>query len=181
MAQIINPGDSMSYRKGTVFLMFHQENITVKIFNGEMKTISWEQFFAYTQEIFAEAAAGNRTYENYFGIPEETPAMKPEQTQPEAATEYTVRPETEIVHTQKSEQVENVENSVDNHVEGQKQHLRKKKNQYWKTCQSDSTLETPESHSENTEKSQETALPEPEPQIPGQDSIETIRNICQDL
>ena len=27
MAQIINPGDSMSYRKGTVFLMFHQEDI----------------------------------------------------------------------------------------------------------------------------------------------------------
>ena len=44
MSQIINPGDSMSYRKGTVFLMFHQEDITVKIFNGEMKNISWEQF-----------------------------------------------------------------------------------------------------------------------------------------
>ena len=39
MSQIINPGDSMSYRKGTVFLMFHQENITMNIFNGEMKTI----------------------------------------------------------------------------------------------------------------------------------------------
>ena len=72
MAQIINPGDSMSYRKGTVFLMFHQEDITVKIFNGEMRNISWDQFFAYTQEIFAEAAAGAKTYENYFGIPEET-------------------------------------------------------------------------------------------------------------
>lgn len=41
MSQIINPGDSMSYRKGTVFLMFHQEDITVKIFNGEMKNITW--------------------------------------------------------------------------------------------------------------------------------------------
>ena len=64
MAQIINPGDSMSYRKGTVFLMFHQEDITVKIFNGEMRNISWDQFFTYTQEIFAEAAAGAKTYEN---------------------------------------------------------------------------------------------------------------------
>ena len=72
MAQIVNPGDSMSYRKGTVFLMFHQEDITVKIFNEEMRNISWDQFFTYTQEIFAEAAAGAETYENYFGIPEET-------------------------------------------------------------------------------------------------------------
>lgn len=52
MSQIINPGDSMSYRKGTVFLMFHQEDITVKIFNGEMKNITWEQFFClYTGDI----------------------------------------------------------------------------------------------------------------------------------
>lgn len=116
MSRIINPGDSMSYRKGTVFLMFHQENITVKIFNGEMKTISWEQFFANTQEIFAEAAAGNRTYENYFGIPEEAPILEPEQPQPKPATEHSVRPEPEIAPAQKSEQVENVENSVDNHV-----------------------------------------------------------------
>lgn len=28
MAQIVNPGDSMSYRKGTVFLMFHAETIS---------------------------------------------------------------------------------------------------------------------------------------------------------
>lgn len=172
MSQIINPGDSMSYRKETVFLMLHQENITVKIFNGEMKTISWEQFFAYTQEIFAEAAAGNRTYENYFGIPEEAPTPKPEQPQPEPATEHSVRPEPEIAPAQKSEQVENVENSVDNHTEDQKTALPEKEEPVLENIQSDSLSETPESQPKNTEKSQETALPEPEPQIPGQDSIE---------
>lgn len=172
MSQIINPGDSMSYRKGTVFLMLHQENITVKIFNGEMKTISWEQFFAYTQEIFAEAAAGNRTYENYFGIPEEAPTPKPEQPQPEPATEHSVRPEPEIAPAQKSEQVENVENSVDNHTEDQKTALPEKEEPVLENIQSDSLSETPESQPKNTEKSQETALQEPEPQIPGQDSIE---------
>lgn len=172
MSQIINPGDSMSYRKGTVFLMFHQENITVKIFNGEMKTISWEQFFAHTQEIFVEAAAGNRTYENYFGIPEEAPILEPEQPQPKPATEHSVRPEPEIAPAQKSEQVENVENSVDNHAEGQKTALTEKEKSVPENIQSDSALETPEFHPENTEKSQETALQEPEPQIPGQDSIE---------
>ena len=171
MSQIINPGDSMSYRKGTVFLMFHQENITVKIFNGEMKTISWEQFFAYAQEIFAEAA-GNKTYENYFGIPEETPVLKPEQIQLEAAIEHSVHQEAEIAPAQKPEQVENVENSVDNQTEGQKTALPEKEESAPENIQLDSLSETPESQPENTEKSQETALPEPEPQIPGQDSIE---------
>ena len=144
MAQIINPGDSMSYRKGTVFLMFHQEDITVKIFNGEMRDISWDQFFTYTQEIFAEAAAGAKTYENYFGIPEEThdptpkempkPAPKPVSN---PIPEHSIRPEPEIAPAQQPEPMENMEKTVDNHEEGQK-----------------------------------TALTEPEPQIPGQDSIE---------
>ena len=115
MSQIINPGDSMSYRKGTVFLMFHQEDITVKIFNGEKKNITWEQFFAYTQEIFAEAAAGNRTYENYFGIPEEAPA-EPEKEEISPTTEQSVRPEPKIAPAQPEptkEPVEKVDNSVD--------------------------------------------------------------------
>ena len=115
MSQIINPGDSMSYRKGTVFLMFHQEDITVKIFNGEMKNITWEQFFADTQEIFAEAAAGNRTYENYFGIPEEAPA-EPEKEEISPTTEQSVRPEPKIAPAQPEptkEPVEKVDNSVD--------------------------------------------------------------------
>jgi hypothetical protein len=105
MSQIINPGDSMSYRKGTVFLMFHQEDITVKIFNGEKKNITWEQFFAYTQEIFAEAAAGNRTYENYFGIPEEAPA-EPEKEEISPTTEQSVRPEPKIAPAQSEQPVE---------------------------------------------------------------------------
>ena len=144
MAQIINPGDSMSYRKGTVFLMFHQEDITVKIFNGEMRNISWDQFFAYTQEIFAEAAAGAKTYENYFGIPEETHDSTPKEIPKPAPKpvsnpipEHDVHPEPEIAPAQQPESVENVKKTVDNHEEGQK-----------------------------------TAVPEPEPQIPGQDSIE---------
>lgn len=115
MSQIINPGDSMSYRKGTVFLMFHQEDITVKIFNGEMKNITWEQFFAYTQEIFAEAAAGNRTYENYFGIPEEAPA-EPEKEEISPTTEQSVRTEPEIAPAQPEpakDSVGKVDNSVD--------------------------------------------------------------------
>lgn len=176
MSQIINPGDSMSYRKGTVFLMFHQEDITVKIFNGEMKNISWEQFFTYVQEIFAEAAAGTRTYENYFGIPEETPDSTPEETPKPAPKpapkptqkpepEHNVRPEPEIAPAQQQEPVENF---VD---KSQKTVVEPKEEEERENTSSDTTLEEPKTESENVEKSQETALEETETQIPGQDNI----------
>ena len=179
MAQIINPGDSMSYRKRTVFLMFHQEDITVKIFNGEMRNISWDQFFTYTREIFAEAAAGAKTYENYFGIPEEThdstpkeiPKPTPKPT-PNPIPEHDVRPEPEIAPAQQPESVENVEKTVDNHEESQKTAVLEKEDSASGKPKADFHSETPESQPENIEKSQETALSEPEPQIPGQDSIE---------
>lgn len=179
MAQIINPGDSMSYRKGTVFLMFHQEDITVKIFNGEMRNISWDQFFTYTWEIFAEAAAGAKTYENYFGIPEEThdptPKEIPKPTPKPVSNpipKHDVRPEPEIAPAQQSESVENVEKTVDNHEESQKTAVPEKEDSASRKPKADFHSETPESQPETIEKSQETALPESEPQIPGQDSIE---------
>ena len=179
MAQIINPGDSMSYRKGTVFLMFHQEDITVKIFNEEMRNISWDQFFTYTREVFAEAAAGAKTYENYFGIPEEThdptPKEIPKPTPKPVSNlipEHDVRPEPEIAPAQQPESVENVEKTVDNHEEDQKTAVPEKEDSVSGKPKVDVHSETPESQPENIEKSQETALPEPEPQIPGQDSIE---------
>ena len=179
MTQIINPGDSMSYRKGTVFLMFHQEDITVKIFNGEMRNISWDQFFTYTQEIFAEAAAGAKTYENYFGIPEETHDSTPKEIPKPAPKpvsnpipEHDVYPESEIAPAQQPESVENVEKTVDNHEKSQKTAVPEKEDSVPGNPKADPHSETPESQIENIEKSQETALPEPEPQIPGQDSIE---------
>ncbi len=179
MAQIINPGDSMSYRKGTVFLMFHQEDITVKIFNGEMRNISWDQFFTYTWEIFAEAAAGAKTYENYFGIPEEThdptPKEIPKPTPKPVSNpipKHDVRPEPEIAPAQQPESVENVEKTVDNHEESQKTAVPEKEDSASRKPKADFHSETPESQPETIEKSQETALPESEPQIPGQDSIE---------
>lgn len=170
MAQIINPGDSMSYRKGTAFLMFHQEDITVKIFNGEMRNISWDQFFTYTQEIFAEAAAGAKTYENYFGIPEETPDPTPKENPelaPMSVPEHDVHPEPEIAPAQ-PDPVGKVENSVD---KSQKTAVEQKEEQDGENTSSITPLEEPKIETKNEEKSQETALKETEPQIPGQDNI----------
>ena len=159
--------------------MFHQEDITVKIFNGEMRNISWDQFFTYTQEIFAEAAAGAKTYENYFGIPEEThdstPKEIPKPTPKPVSNpipEHDVRPEPEIAPAQQPESVENVKKTVDNHEEGQKTAVPEKEDSVPGNPKAEPHSETPESQIENIEKSQETALTEPEPQIPGQDSIE---------
>lgn len=171
MSQIINPGDSMSYRKGTVFLMFHQEHITVKIFNGEMKNITWEQFFTYTQEIFAEAAAGNCTYENYFGITEEVSA-EPEKEEISPTTEQSVRPEPKIAPAQPEptkEPVEKVDNSVD---KCQKTAVEEKEEPHMESTVLKPDFQTLEPKPKNTEKSQETPLSEPEPQIPGQDNIQ---------
>ena len=170
MSQIINPGDSMSYRKGMVFLMFHQEDITVKIFNGEMKNLSWEQFFTYTQKIFAEAAAGARTYENYFGISEEAPDPAPKENPepaPMSVPEHDVHPEPEIAPAQ-PDPVGKVENSVD---KSQKTAVEQKEEQDGENTSSITPLEEPKIETKNEEKSQETALSETEPQIPGQDNI----------
>lgn len=171
MSQIINPGDSMSYRKGTAFLMFHQEDITVKIFNGEMKNITWEQFFTYTQEIFTEAAAGNRTYENYFGIIEEVSA-EPEKEEIFPTTEQSVHPEPEIAPAQPEparESVGKVDNSVD---KSQETAVEEKEEPHEESTAANPDFQTPKSEPENTEKCQETAQTEPEPQIPGQDNIQ---------
>lgn len=171
MSQIINPGDSMSYRKGTVFLMFHQEDITVKIFNGEMKNITWEQFFTYTQEIFAEAAAGNCTYENYFGITEEVSA-EPEKEEISPTTEQSVRPEPKIAPAQPEptkEPVEKVDNSVD---KCQKTAVEEKEEPRTESTVLKPDFQTSEPKPKNTGKSQEIPLSEPEPQIPGQDNIQ---------
>lgn len=84
MAEIVNPGDSMSYRKGTVFLMFRTNEVVVKIFGENPEDITWDQFFGIVQGIFGEAAAGNRTYENYFGI---APAQKDQEKAQDTKTE----------------------------------------------------------------------------------------------
>lgn len=68
MVEIVNPSGSKSFRKGTVFLMLYNadKGIIVKEFGQNPEEMKWEKFFAITQEIFAEKAAGVRTWENYF-------------------------------------------------------------------------------------------------------------------
>lgn len=72
IVEIINPSGNMSYRKGTIFMMFYgsDEKIMIKPFGEEHREITWERFMEITQSIFGDAAAGSRTYENFFGTAE---------------------------------------------------------------------------------------------------------------
>lgn len=118
MAEIVNPSGNRSFRKGTVFLMMYgyDKGIMVKQIPQGTSNMTWEEFFSITQEIFAEAAAGGRTYDNYFGpesqktapgeetsrAPEDTgaetefaPAQKPDKKEEKSQETAQQKPETQ--------------------------------------------------------------------------------------
>nr|WP_294658782.1 DUF3850 domain-containing protein [uncultured Blautia sp.] len=68
-AEEICPSGSRSYRKGTVFLMFYtlEQGIMVKIFGEAPSKMTYQEFADHTKQIFDAAAAGDGTWDNYFG------------------------------------------------------------------------------------------------------------------
>lgn len=104
LAEEICPSGSRSYRKGTVFLMFYtlEQGIMVKIFGETPTKMTYQEFTDHTKQIFdAAAAAGEKTWDNYFGernvepnktLEEPDPSgedsvMVPEQTPPNVGQE----------------------------------------------------------------------------------------------
>ena len=71
LIEIVNPSGNKNFKKGLYFLMMYEENIKIKKFNQTPYTMSWSEFFAITQDIFEEDAAGADTYKNYFGSSQE--------------------------------------------------------------------------------------------------------------
>ncbi|MDO5799125.1 MAG: DUF3850 domain-containing protein [Eubacteriales bacterium] len=69
LAEEICPSGSRSYRKGTVFLMFYtlEQGIMVKIFGEAPTKMTYQEFADHTKQIFDAAAAGEETWDNYFG------------------------------------------------------------------------------------------------------------------
>lgn len=116
MVEIVNPSGARSYRKGTVFLMLYSfdKGVMVKEFGQNPEEMKWEKFFSITQEIFAEKAAGIRTWESYFapvqlenkGETKEEPIVEEEQIPGQDSImdhpEYMPKPE--IAPAQKSEE-----------------------------------------------------------------------------
>lgn len=64
--EIVNPGGNRSYKKGLFFLMMYEDSIKIKKFGSDPQTMSWPEFFNITVMIFGEAAAGPKTWKNYF-------------------------------------------------------------------------------------------------------------------
>lgn len=64
--EIINPGGNRSYRKGVFFMMMYEKKIMIKQFGSTPQELSWAEFLKRTWDIFGEAAAGAKTWDNYF-------------------------------------------------------------------------------------------------------------------
>lgn len=99
-AEIVNPGGNRSYKKGLYFLMMYENRVVVKKFGADPQDLTWWEFWQITRNIFGEAAAGSKTWQNYFGgeekkekpeadITEENNHMQSEtdETRPEAQME----------------------------------------------------------------------------------------------
>ena len=70
-AEIVNPGGNRSYKKGLYFLMMYENRVAVKKFNADPKNLTWWEFWEFTKRIFGDMAAGSKTWQSYFGEPEE--------------------------------------------------------------------------------------------------------------
>lgn len=64
--EIINPGGNRSYRKGVFFAMMYENKVMIKQFGSTPQELSWAEFLQRTWDIFGEAAAGAKTWDNYF-------------------------------------------------------------------------------------------------------------------
>lgn len=64
--EIINPSGNRSYRKGVFFAMMYENKIRIKQFGSTPRELSWAEFLQRTWDIFGEAAAGAKTWDNYF-------------------------------------------------------------------------------------------------------------------
>ena len=106
-AEIVNPGGNRSYKKGLYFLMMYENRVAVKKFNADPKNLTWWEFWELTKSIFGDMAAGDKTWQNYFGEPEE----------PE--------PEKEIAPAQKEAEIPKKEEPKDTKEENKEEKQRK--------------------------------------------------------
>lgn len=74
-AEIVNPGENRSYKKGMYFLMLYETRIAVKRFGSAPENMTWWEFYQAVLEIFGEAAHGADTWKYYFegGTEQEEP------------------------------------------------------------------------------------------------------------
>lgn len=142
-----------------------QEIRLINVRSQEKENFIWKQLERALRNLMDFTKTAEESWEKQYGekLPEkEHPEDKPEKRP--AKIQKAKKPE-----KKKPDPVEKVDNSVD---KCQKTAVEEKEEPCTESTLPKSDFQTSESQPENTEKSQETALPELEPQIPGQDSIE---------
>lgn len=163
MIEIINPSGNLSYKRGTVFLMMYsqEKGIKIKEFGRQPRDMVWEEFFAITQNIFADAAAGERTWENYFGEartpevkgePEIAPAQNEKIKQPETNPEENQMLESEP-KKEEADQEEQIpgQDNIQNHPEYMPAPQNKKEPEKERQSKESSAAEPETNHTENPE------------------------------
>lgn len=88
-AELVNPSGNKSFRKGLYFLMLYEKEIKIKKHGETPQTMNWSEFFEITWSVFGDAAAGAKTWEQYFGKKEVAPAQKEEQGEGQEVKEKT--------------------------------------------------------------------------------------------
>ena len=78
--EILNPSGNKVYRKGMYMMFFYTDCVKTKKFGGDTASYSWEEFRDLIDSVFA-SSAGQDTYGNYFGIPQQAEA--PQTKEPE--------------------------------------------------------------------------------------------------
>ena len=92
--EILNPSGNKVYRKGMYMMFFYTDNVKTKKFGGATDAYNWEEFRELIDSVFS-SSAGQDTYGNYFGIPQQAEAPETEEPKP-AEVPQTKEPETGI-------------------------------------------------------------------------------------
>lgn len=172
-AEILAPNEEKIYSlripgTGRMLLslkLSEQEIRLINVRSQEKEDFIWKQLERVLRNLMDFTKTAEESWEKQYGekLPEkEHPEDKPEKRP--AKVQKAKKPE-----KKKLDPVEKVDNSVDKY---QKTAVEKKEELRTESTLPKPDFQTSESQPENIEKCQETALPEPEPQIPGQDSIE---------
>ena len=68
--EILNPSGNKVYRKGMYMMFFYTDCVKTKKFGGATDAYNWGEFRELIDSVFA-SSAGQDTYGNYFGIPQQ--------------------------------------------------------------------------------------------------------------
>lgn len=92
--EILNPSGNKVYRKGMYMMFFYTDCVKTKKFGGATDAYNWGEFRELIDSVFS-SSAGQDTYGNYFGIPQQAEAPETEEPKP-VEVPQTKEPETGI-------------------------------------------------------------------------------------